>query len=246
MNMLETEKKIQEMKSAVFFLQNAFINCPKFPKDGYILSNAEILIFMFSRYTLRMLCYAEKFLSSINKVKSNFRFPDTKDNTIMTPVDDAIYFHFDAFIFSCKSICERNMIDRAQGLHPKVKPLFEKKAKELYDNFIKPILQDIRDEVVHLNYFGSSTGSIAEVTKTDTDIDMKFKTAFYLLHGKDIELIDTFNMIFQNMEKLFIDISGLLLLHLFYKFGLPEKNITVNATGIPVDYSYFKIPGIHI
>jgi len=246
MNIENISESIKKMKSAATFLMSAFTQCPKFPKEMYILTDADILIYIFSRYSLRMLYYAENYLQRIAKLQFDVRFPNIKEPTIKTSIGDEIYFDFDSFVFSCKSICEGKIIERSKYLHPDVKPLFDKKAEELHRTFIEPILNKVRHEVVHLNYFGSSFGSMAEITRKEDGYDIKIQTTFYTLDGKNIDLNEMFNILFINMEKLFIDISGLLLLHLFKTFGVPEKNVKFDASGIPIDYSYFNMPGVDI
>jgi hypothetical protein len=102
----------------------------------------------------------------------------------------------------------------------------------------------VRNEVVHLNAYGSIIGSLTKLTNQGDKWGVQIVTAFYSVNKNEVELIELFFCLFRKTTTLVMEILGLFLLHIFKKFGKPEKNFGYVSGGAEIRLSDYKIPGM--
>jgi hypothetical protein len=232
---------IAKYRTALTAIPSIYIQCPNFPPK-HTLTGAEILIHVFCRHSLRTIYYASNFLNNLLNL-STYEIAVEHGKTVMVPIPDDIYFDFDAFIFSAKSIFSGTIVGKAKVLHKDVSPLFVTLASRAKKEFIDPLLNRIRNEVVHL--YGSSIGSLAKLTNQGDRWTVEIATAFYTVNNREVELISLFFHVLGKTTTLVMDILGLFLLHIFKKFGTPDKDFGYVSGGVEVRLSDYNIPGMH-
>ncbi|MCK5170986.1 MAG: hypothetical protein KAQ75_14000 [Bacteroidales bacterium] len=234
---METIEQIRKLKGLADFTSAFHLNCPNYPNQK-ILSDIDILKLNFSRYTNRTMYYAENFNNKLIEIKRQLENrEDLKgQDEIMTVIPDDIFFDFDAFVLSCKSLVEGKIIERSKKFHPKVKDKFFKFAKKTFESFVKNYLAPLRNEVVHINNFGSASGSVAWIK--DNKISIK---AFDF--SEEVELQKVFDTILKEMSKIITEIATTIMYHECYLYGFPAKEITFNLQGFKYKASeYVKTP----
>lgn len=207
---------INEIRDFTDFVSSNFLSCPDHP-TYWESTNVDKLKSNFCRYTKRTMYYAENFVNHVQEVKDDI---STKHNLnvdfLGVVISDKCYFDFDAFIISCKSLLDKNFVKLSADFNPKIKTSFNKFAKNINQNFIEPILKPIRDEVVHLNQYGSSIGSIAHIKNGKISIK-----AFY--NNQDLESL--FYTTLLQMNGIIGAIGTAILQHECLTFGFPKKEV---------------------
>lgn len=200
-------------------LSTFFSSCPNFPNE-YTYDDVDILRENFCRGTKRAMYFARNYINELEKIEEQIEriAPLSIDSTSMAHIEDNIFFEFDAFVFSCKSILEENMLKRAEKLNPIIKSDYLKYSKNVYDKFIKNYLAPLRNEIAHLNNSGSSSASTVRVKNGKSEI-LSFK------NFGGLDLREVFEKIFININQIIRDITSFLIHHECLKFGFPDKNI---------------------
>jgi len=70
------------------------------------IDNFELLV---QRYSLRMLYHAKNFITKVLQFVKDSENKVPQNNTIGFQIGPEVYFEFDAFLYSCKSIFEENI-----------------------------------------------------------------------------------------------------------------------------------------
>jgi len=163
--------------------------------------------------------YADNFVKNLNIVEIGLKERhDFSAEEILTIIPDNVFFDFDAFLFSCKSIVEGNIIKRAKGLHHNVRKEFMAYSKKVFETFIKTYLTRLRDEVVHINNFGSAIGSMAHIKKGQIMI-----RAFD--YSEEMELKKIFMTVLIFISDIIKNVAKFIMLHECYLFGFPTKDL---------------------
>ncbi len=218
----ELLKIVRYNRGLAELINSFFTFCPNFPSD-YTLTEVDIFKIVFSRYTKRTMYYAENYLQNLERIEVELKEKShLNSKNFLMPISDAIFFDFDAFLFSSKSIVEKKMINRASGMHLKIKNEFLTYAKDTLNNFIEPYLKPFRNEVVHINNFGSSFGSLVHIK----DNKLFFK-AFSLKN--EIDLHEIFITVLKNISEIIKNIAKFTMLHDCYTFGFPDKTKSFNT-----------------
>ena len=236
-SIMETIQLINKLKGLADFTSSFHLNCPDYPGEK-VMSDIDILKTNFSRYTKRTMYYAENFINKLIEIKTQLESrEDLKGQSeIMIVIQDDIFFDFDAFVFSCKSLVEGKIVERSKKFHPKVKDQFLKFAKKTFGSFIKGYLTPLRDEVVHINNFGSASGSMVRIK--DNKISIK---AFDF--SEELELQKVFDKILNEMSNIITEIATTIMYHECYLYGFPTKEITFDFHGFKYKASeYVTIP----
>jgi hypothetical protein len=233
-------QEINHMKGELDFVQFSMMNFPNFPKV-YTFTDVDILILNTNRYSKRMFYFCERFLKILSETISKI-YP-SENRSLSVRIDDDIFFDFDAFIFSCKSIFEESAIKRAKKFKPKIRSMFEELTNETYLKFIKPYLLNIRNEVVHLNNFGTAIGSFIQINVKDHKYGFKLKCNYKDNSGNELDLISIFFYILDNFINVIQKLLGIYLLHYIETWGTPENNIELNIFGQEISFNDFNIPG---
>jgi len=165
--------------------------------------------------------------------------------SVLVPIDDEVFFDFDAFVFSAKSIFSGTILEASKSLHDEVQPLFREMASRAKRELLDPMLDVIRNAVVHLNNVGSGFGSTAMLTNAGDSWKVEIRTAFHTTDGRDVELIALFLYLLGKTSGFVMEALGLLLLHVFLKFGKPTRNVGYVSGGVEVRLSDFRIPGMN-
>lgn len=234
-NIDDHKKRVIRMKdgAAILFSIPAFCqNSPKQIKFDDVFQFTHI----FARYTNRLCYFANNYLFEIEKlISSDLHIPEAGKELLLC-YGDPIYFEFDAFVTFSKSIVENNIVKRANKLNHKVVEIFNKSAQIHFDNFINPFLNELRDEIVHINEFGSTLQSQISLKNNNNLIEIKMLSIF----GAYYDLIEVFGVIFEQMEIIFRDVSSSIISHYIEEWG-KLINIDRLMQDKSIDLSYFKI-----
>lgn len=212
-----------------------YVHLPNYPYEPRPLDEIDMLTGIFSRYTKRAMYFASNFLKHIDEIIDAIETEESKNESIeeiVRVISHAPYFDFDAFAFSCKSIVEGNIINRAKHLHPKVRKEFAKYSKDVFRTFIDAYLNPIRNEVVHLENHGSAIGSMVIVENKT----YKFPAFRY---SEETELVLVFKTILIAMSDIIRNVSRFIMLHECYKWGFPIKDIQFNSGNSSINLSDF-------
>lgn len=211
------------------FLQTFVTNCPNCPST-HTLTDIDIFKINFCRYTKRAMYYAENFVSNLIKVERDLRSRyDFERSDFATIIPDDIFFDFDAFVFSCKSIMEGKIMERSKGFHPSVKDTFCKYARLTFDRFVTSYLTPLRDEVVHLNRFGSAAASMAWIRNSKLHI-----RAFD--YSDNFELQRVFEKILVEMSSIINRVTVFIIRHECCLWGFPQQDAVLSTK-----YGDFKV-----
>ena len=237
MDTTELLNTIRKNKGLGDFLMTFAFDCPNHPNEAKLM-DIDVMKVNFCRYTKRTMYYAESFIEHLNKIEIDLRtYHNDKGNTFMAMIPDDIFFDFDAFVFSCKSIVEGNMMARSKGFHPSVKNAFNEYAESTFHRFVKSYLTPLRDEVVHLNNFGSAISSMAGIKNDKLHI-----RAFN--YTDDFELQKVFETILIEMTSIIKNVAVFIMLHECNLWGFPKKDTTFSTGYSNYKISdYIKIPG---
>lgn len=199
------------------FLSTSALFYPNTPKQ-FDIDEVQKMKLNFSRHSKRTMYYAVNFLEKYTEAVRGL-IPEVSIGRRMVPISDDVFFDFDAFVFSAKSIVEGNILRGAKRLHPDVRTPFMTFSKEKFKDFIQTRLRPIRDEVVHLNNFGTAIGSFVHINE-----DHKF--FFHTEYSPDVDLIGLFADILANMSDIIVTISRYIILHECYLWGFPRDGET--------------------
>jgi len=208
-------------------LQGLLIVTPK--KDevkDLIIPPSMMTSILFSRYALRMYYHARNFISKYDSIQnSKLQIAEEKtEDEIMVPIENDIYYEFDAFISSAKSIAEEKMHKRMlENIHESLLAKYEKLAKDYYNNFLEPYLSPIRNEVLHLNNLGSSIGSMAKLMKLNNGFEIKIDTDF--LPDKKIDLIELYMFCINKINSFVNEMIYIFEEDTYLRYGKPEKKL---------------------
>lgn len=230
------------LRVAINAIPSIRIQCPNHPRE-YTASEADQLILVFCRHSLRTLYYAKNVLDHLLNLEA---IQDDADigHVIVVPVRDEVFFDFDAFVFSAKSIFSQTMLKRADALHKDAAATFRQLAFQAKRNLIDPLLNNVRNEIVHLNVYGSSIGSVAMLTNLGDRWGVQIFTTFYTGDGKEVDLIELFLQIFNPTQQLIMQILSVFLVHLFKNYGKPEKDLRYVSDGGEIRLSDYPVPGV--
>lgn len=126
-------------------------------------------------------------------------------------VDEAIYFEFDSFAQDVKTILENNVENKVRkALHPDFKLEFRALWKTLRKEFGPTFLDVIRNEVSHIEFWGSSLAQTVNVVKTNGKLSLIFPSNFYVDEEKtDIAhlFVETFRAFIRISEDILVIMS---------------------------------------
>ena len=215
---------IQYNSGLMDFLQHFSLNCPNHPTN-YTLTEVDQLKLNFCRYTKRIMYFASNFLRKYDRISDEIKERNNPSNEpYITMVTDDIFFEFDAFLFSCKSIVEGNSIKKAKGMNPHVYKEYLNFSKMAFETFIKTYLNPLRDEVVHINNFGSAMGSSVKVEEGKL-----FFRAFN--YSDNMELRGVFDTILENMSTIIRSVATFFMQNDCLTHGYPLKDISFKSYG---------------
>lgn len=243
-------------KAKISALSHLFSFCPNFPKAEYRLTETDMTIHTFTRHLLRVYYHSTNFINFISKIhteilkqhrpasalnnqSSNLSEKENSSESFGTMVSDDIFFEFDAFIYSSKSIFEGKMHKRLKNIFKTDASEYNELSERIFSSTIRPVLMFIRNEVVHLNRFGTSFGSMAHVEKTDNGWKISLPSN-YSMNGKQADLIELFLLIFDNINRFVGEIITMLSETIYAEFGMPEKEINFNCGNVSVKIPSFE------
>lgn len=244
-NINDLNNKIDLNKAKIEFLMSHGIHCPRHPKE-YTMNDVDKLISNICRYSKRTLYYANKFIDSLYSVLTELEISDKNKLPVMTTIKDDIFFEFDAFVFSLKSLTEENIVNNAKKLDKESLKAFKIFSSLHFNNFVKPFLIPIRNEVTHLNNFGTAIGSLISISKEQK---VSIRCNYKNIDGKDLDLIQIFNLFIEKTFDLIDNLLGIFIHHNFVRWGIPDNDIYYCNYNLKVNHKDFRIPnfdGINI
>ena len=121
------------------------------------------------------------------------------------------------------------IIKRAKHFSEPVNKEFEDYANNKFKSFIKIYLNPIRNEIVHLNNYGSAVASTVSVVKGIVSI-----RAFNYSENMRIEKL--FNNVLIEMSEIIEEVSIYIMRHESTLWGMPKKDFSFSSK-----YNQFKI-----
>ena len=242
-DILATKSAIGKCKALISMCANPYIFSRNVPIGDLPVDQVDYLFLIFSRYSLRALYHADLFLHNYEKIMCLNLTELSEGQEVGVPVPDHIYFDFDAFVISYKSVLESNIVKRAQSLEQRLIPVFLQIAEKAKASLIDPWIKPIRDECTHLNTFGTSIGSIAWIKLQNDSLIIRLNSNYKTFRGRQAELTELFKIILDGFLDICWKVSGIFLAHAFIKFGAPQKNICYNHSGFSVSLSEIEMPG---
>ncbi len=238
----DVEDRITRIREGAWFLQWALIYLPNVPKplnfDGALQFSQ-----VYARYSNRMSYHAEQFIKNLKDIQNVLSVKVEVDQEVFMSTHDSLFFDFDAFIASAKTLVEGNIRERARHLDPWLHTAFEQLATVHFQNFVDPFLAPFRNEILHVNNFGSSLYSQLSLRNDGQVIHVSMKPVFGTFQDRSVDLIGVFCKTFEQMENIFCQVAGCILAHFFSKWGAPHNPAEVFADK-SIDLTYFKIPNI--
>lgn len=190
------------------------------------------------RYSLRMLYHARNFITKALIALKNNESKIQHNSTIGFQIGPEVYFEFDAFLYSCKSIFEENIkIKGSQYFSKERKKEFLQIAQDAYQKFVSKILTKLRNEAVHLNYFGTSISQMMLVTDHQGERTIILHTTFKDANNEDLNLMQLFVTLLQLSNDVVQKIIRLVIKEVIDGFGVPNYLSTEYHLG----HSIFKI-----
>lgn len=228
---------IYRTEDLINFVPMLFIACTvdKNQNTDRLIEPFELL---FQRYSLRMLYHAKNFINKVLTILKDNESKIQHNNSIGFQIGPEVYFEFDAFLYSCKSIFEKNIKDKGSQYFSKDrKNAFSQIAQEAYQKFVPKTLSSLRNEAVHLNYFGTSISQMILITDREGEKTVKLHSTFINDNGQELNLMDLFINLLQLSNDVVQKIITLVIEEIISKFGAPN-NLT---TQYNVGKSVFKI-----
>lgn len=184
------------------------------------IDNFELLV---QRYSLRMLYHAKNFITKVLQFVKDSENKVPQNNTIGFQIGPEVYFEFDAFLYSCKSIFEENIKNKGVLYFSKDrKSGFMQLARTAYQRFVSNFLSILRNEAVHLNYLGTSISQMILVTDRDGEKEIKLHTTFKTSNGQELNLMEIFVTLFQLSNDVIKKIIMLVIKETIDKLGMPK------------------------
>jgi len=240
-DVLATKSAIGKCKALISMSANPYIFSRNVPTGDLPVDQADYLFLIFSRYSLRALYHADLFLHNYEKITCLNRTELSEGQEVGVPAPDHIYFDFDAFMISCKSVMESNIVKRANSLEQKLIPVFIQIAEKAKASIIDPWIKPIRNECIHLNTFGTSIGSMAWIKMQNDSLVIRLISNYKTFHGERAELTELFKIILNGFLDICWKVSGIFLAHAFIKYEAPQKNICYKHSGFSVSLSEIEM-----
>ncbi len=218
----ELLKKIYNTEDLINFLPMLFVACieDKDSNTTYNVDNFEILI---RRYSLRMLYHAKNFIKILLEFVKMYSDKIPENGTIGIPIDLDIYFEFDAFLYSSKSVFEKNILTKGRSYFSKEqKTIFLKIAKVAHQNFISNFSTKFRDEAVHLNYLGTSISQVAFMEGLQGRKNITLHSTFPK-NGQELNLLEVFETLFSLSNEVLRQIVLLVIKEYIARYGMPKR-----------------------
>ena len=226
------DDQVKRSACIAMYLRFHDVELPNRPSD-HLLNEIDVMKINFSRYTLRTMYFAEQTIEWLKKVLHDLNSRSKpSDNDFMTSIDDRIFYYFDAFVLSCKVLTERNINDKGrQHFHSSIRDKFARYV----DNDIMPFMLNyanpIRNEIAHLNAFGTSLGSMLRVQGSSI--------AIVTMYSPESNLIILFDEVLSATSKIVFDIAQFIMIHDCELYGYPTKDITFNSGAYSIKRSEF-------
>lgn len=238
--LLETINKVSCI--AELFPSTFAIHCPSFPREGHTFTPLELAILLFTRHVSRNLYFAKNFTNKLLVVVEKSKKFKNGTN-VGFPIDDRLYFDFDAFLFSARSLLDIEMAEKIKRginretnkqLNAELRKRFYGITTETLNNFIQ-LIKKYRNEVTHSKQFGSAFGSMANKLPSG---EILIQTDFTDNEGKMENLANVFIKVFDDLVPIVLDIFNLFRDYYTTKYGEPSKpDIKYNCGGVVIDIS---------
>lgn len=235
--LLETIKKISCITSS---LPSLVIFCPSYPREGHTLTPLELAILLFIKHVRRNLYFAKNFSNKLFVVVEKSKELENGIDVAFL-IDEGLYFDFDAFLFSARSLVDIEMAKKIKrGINRESnKQLNKELGKRFYgittetlNNFI-PLITKYRNEVTHTKQFGSSIGSMANKLPSG---EILIQTNFADNEGRMENLANVFAKIFDDLVPIILDIFNLFRDYYTTKYGKPSKpDMKFNCDDVVID-----------
>ena len=239
MDQIKNQIELIEAKAA--YLSSCLpVMCPNYPKeracDGF-----DRFILVFSR-SLKRYCYFLKLLlNTIDSETSKIIDKDfNNEQEFMSVISDDIFFIFDAYLFSCKSLFEKNIYLSNNNISGDLATKLVVIGKDYNKGLFHKILGFMRNEVTHVNAYGSSIGSMIHIKNTASELNYSIPTEFTDDKNKRLCLIVISSNIWQLAQPIISDIFDIICTETIRRYGVPSKDTEYHWGESSVKLSDFK------
>jgi len=240
------------------FLESIPLYCKGFKSTKFQSNEAYIAIGNFIQCSKKTLYFSRQALFSLKECFNEdyigfFRnnliplTPNSNINRSRIPYAEEIIFNFDAFTFSAKTILEKHFVQSLKSLEGDSYEYVEKLYSLFLEQFLKPGLSTIRNEIVHHNFSGSTSDYTASIRKTDSGWDMSINSNFIIKGHK--EPADLLMLLSELTDGIMIYINGILavIVGSYYQaIGPPIKDQGFQWKNYNVKLSDFEVPNYDV
>ena len=215
-------KSCMRLRTTAWILHFFSHDLPYPPADGPV-GHVGMLKTVFSRAVIRMTYFAEQFVKHLEHelvAADEMALQPDHAQEFGRQTDDALFFNFDAFVFSSKVITEKNLLDTGRTY-------FHTSIRGQYNTFIDGFLvgfnvrlRDIRNEISHVNRVGTAIGSTLFCEKGNITIRSEHN------NGKDLILL--FDELFRNTIAFIEGMNKIILNNDCAEYGFPTKDMNWN------------------
>lgn len=216
------------------------------------LTELEMTLRVLGRQISKTLYHARQFVSIATKFLGAqlARIVEANDSigesaaSFGTLAPDSVYFEFDAFVLAARGILEKNIYKRinANMGQPRT-AAFQKAATAVRTRLLSPLLKLIRDEISHLNNFGTSIGSVANFAYAAGVWSVRFPCE-YSIDAKRSELGYIVEYILENLCVFLRALVPLLRDELYESFG-PAPPLAVHVGSWVVSLPSLEVNAVH-
>jgi hypothetical protein len=215
------------------------VMCPNYPKeracDGF-----DRFVLVFSRSLKRYCYFLKMLLNKIDTETSKFTDKDLNNGQdFMSVISDDIFFIFDAYLFSCKGIFEKNIYRSNNNISDDLAKKLAEIGQEHKSQSLFKMLRIMRNEVAHLNAYGSGIGSSIHIKSVANESNFSIPTEFTDENNERLCLISISTNIWQLVHSIISDIFNIIFTETIRRYGIPRNDSEYHCGELSVRLSDF-------
>jgi hypothetical protein len=212
----ESEEKIERLKTKLTLVEFSDSRYRPGPGQRTLAEEDEVYMIV-PRLFRKCLYHAILFLTKLRHVIEYDVPPIINEASLdigaasAVGVDEGIYFDFDSFVLDLRAVLENHIeIKILKVLHLDLKKGFRDYWKETRKKYGAPFLDVIRNEISHIEFWGSSLAQTVNVTKSNGKLNLIFPSNFWINDEKtDIAhlFVVAFNAFLEISERILVFLS---------------------------------------
>ena len=225
--MNQITKQIEQIEAKAAYLGTCLpLMCPNHPKertcDGF-----DRFVIVFSRSLKRYCFFLKSLIDKIDKEVSIILSRDSiSKQDFATKISDDVFFILDAYLFSCRSLFEKNIYFKNNNISRGLAKKLGIVGSNYETGSLHRILKSMRDEVTHINVYGSGIGSMIQFTNTAQGLKHSIPTEFTNDKNERLCLSLITTDTWQMAHPLISDIFDIVYTETIIRYGTPKQNST--------------------